>query len=306
MGITFEDFETQIKGCIVGLLIGDALGYPYENTPNIDQWQIEIVPGQHGEPAGAWSYPGCFSLATMCSIVESETIDLEDIMQKFSDSYIAGHLSPDNECKDIGRYTANAIKNFTNGHPFDMCGSNDTNDADALFRIIPIGIYLAFQPIENIIKSAHSVCHLSHQDIKSQVACAALCVTVRNIITQQPSKVFDQLIEYYQNANMKTHLESAIELKNARNKESPPRCVTQTFWSAWSIYAANHNDFQLACIRSVYQGEDTNGRTSLVGALVGLNLGVEGLPATWTEKLLLNQESIEVIENFIKIAWNNR
>lgn len=296
-----DQFELFLKGSIVGLLIGDALGYPYEGIPDIQDYEINMVPGSHGESVGSWSFPGSFALATMASLNECEQIVQDDLIEKFNDVYIAGYLSPDNECKDIGPITGESIKNFTNGIPPDICGATEqSNDNDCLLRILPVGLYFAIDPIETIVDQAHKVCIITHADVYSQVCCAAFCLIVRNILLQKAEKIFDTLDDYYHSKQMAEHSDALKELKEMRSKQiSNSRSINDTFWSAWSTYASSEQNFEKSLIQAIYIGGDTNGRAALVGALSGLANGLDSIPPQWLRKLNLTSESIEVIQTFV-------
>lgn len=82
-----EDDNMKIKDGIMGLVIGDALGVPVEFK---SRRYLEKNPvtgmgsgGVHGMPRGTWSDDTSMTLATMQSIVSTNGIDLEDIMNEF-------------------------------------------------------------------------------------------------------------------------------------------------------------------------------------------------------------------------------
>lgn len=294
------DIENNLKGCIVGFLIGDALAYPYENIDKIKEYEIDMVRGLHEESVGSWSFPGAFALATMSSINDCDGINLDDIVEKFNDVYIAGYLTVDNECKDIGPVTSEAIKNYTNGLPPDKCGVENANfDCDCLLRILPVGLYLAFRPLDEIVDQAHQVCKITHSDYYSQVCCAVFCLIIRNILLQKSEKVFDILTNYYSGKDMKNHADVLSKFKEKPKDVLNTRNINDVFWGAWSTYVSYENSFEIALIESVYLGGDTNSRTSLVGALCGLSNGLNNIPNKWLNTIALTSESMEIIQKFV-------
>jgi ADP-ribosylglycohydrolase len=228
-----EHAELFIKGAVIGHLIGDALGYPYENADNILQYQIEMVRGHFGELEGAWSMPGAFALVTMASLNEFEGLDLDDLMDKFNDVYIAGYLTSDKECKDLGPITSEAIKNYTNGMPIDRCGiREETTDNECVARILPVGLYFAPSPIDELIDNAHAVCRLTHANALCEVTCAAYCMVIRNLLLQRAEKALELLDDYYRTKKMDDHVKALGTLSEYRDVKNPngDKHVVDSFW----------------------------------------------------------------------------
>ena len=93
-----SDFEylNRIKGGIYGLLIGDALGVPYEfhlkdSIPPIEQ--IEMTPpdgyqrSHVGVEPGTWSDDGAQALCLLDSLIEKGKFDLIDFSDKLLNWY---------------------------------------------------------------------------------------------------------------------------------------------------------------------------------------------------------------------------
>lgn len=297
-----ESLESYIKGSIVGLLVADALAYPYKNVPNIKDYEIEMVAGLHGETVGSWTSVGAFNLATMASINEYDGILLDDLIEKLNNVYIGGLFCPDAESKDIGPVTAQSLANFSNDFPLDSCGSKDqTLDGDCLLRILPVALYYSTHDINEIIDQAHKVCSITHADIYSQVCCSAFCLIVRNILLQKAEKIFDLLFDFYQQQEMTTHSDLLLRFKEMRNSKhvSNTRNIDDIFWGAWSIHSCHEQNFKQALVSSIYLGGDTNNRTAIIGVLSGLTNSLEGIPNDWLSKLNINSEAMSVIQNFV-------
>ena len=78
----------RLAGALVGLLVGDALGVPYEfrspeALPPFDE--IEYTPPQgfqrahHGTPPGTWSDDGAQALCLLASLLHKGELDPEDL-----------------------------------------------------------------------------------------------------------------------------------------------------------------------------------------------------------------------------------
>lgn len=294
--------ELWVKGSVIGHLIGDAIGYPYEGIDNVAQYQIEMVRGHHEELEGSWSALGAFSLATMESLNEFDGIDLQDIMEKFNDVYIAGYLCPDNECRDLGSVTTQAVKNYTNGMPPDKCGiRDDVTDNDCLGRILPIGLYFASNPLDEFLDNIHAVCRLTHASEICEVTCVSYCMVIRNLLLQRAEKAFDIIEEYYRTNNSDKHLEALSALSEYKTTKNPTggKHVVDSFWSAWACHVKNENDFACCVTDSIHLGNDTNTTAALAGGISALSNGLNDIPYRWLRILRLNNETMEIIQTFV-------
>ena len=212
MAFSENDYlELFVKGGIVGLLIGDALGYPFLlSTDEIPEThKIDMIPSS--QELGVYTHIGSLMICTLASINEYNQVDPEDIMDKFHEFYVGGAYTPNNECFEIDGTTVQSIKNYSNGMPIDRCGlkNSDAKDNNALSRALIIGLYHATDDLPTLVKAAHDVCKLTHNTVTAQVCSALYATIVRNMVTQQAEKVFELLKDYYSDFD-KEYLE-AIE-----------------------------------------------------------------------------------------------
>lgn len=76
--------KTTLRDCIYGLVVGDALGVPYEFRPRGTFKCTDMIGyGTHGQSAGTWSDDTSMTLATCDSIRELGHIDTADMRDKF-------------------------------------------------------------------------------------------------------------------------------------------------------------------------------------------------------------------------------
>src|SRR5687768_16172592 len=114
--LTLED---RFAGGIWGLLVGDALGVPYEfhspqDLPPLAE--LEMVPpaGFHrahaGVPPGTWSDDGAHALCLLASLLDCGSLDLADVGQRLVNWYEHGSLAVDGRVFDVGIQTSHAIR----------------------------------------------------------------------------------------------------------------------------------------------------------------------------------------------------
>ncbi len=107
----------RIEGGIWGLLVGDALGVPYEfhparAIPGADAIEMAPPPGfaraHAGTPPGTWSDDGAHALCLLASLVHNGRLDAEDLARRLVNWYEHGYLAVDGRVFDVGVQTGRA------------------------------------------------------------------------------------------------------------------------------------------------------------------------------------------------------
>src|SRR5262245_53595217 len=137
----------RIEGGLLGLLIGDALGVPYEfhpphEIPPTDQIEFEPPPGfrraHAGVPPGTWSDDGAQALALLASLLDRGRFDADDFGGRLVAWYERGVLAVGGKVFDVGIQTAQAIRAILGGAPASSAGSTieHANGNGALMRVL--------------------------------------------------------------------------------------------------------------------------------------------------------------------------
>src|SRR5207248_10256236 len=118
--------QQRIEGGLVGLLIGDALGVPYEFSRPEDlpsQEEIEFNPparfrrAHAGTPPGTWSDDGAQALCLLASLLECGRLDPDDLGRRLLRCHTEGYLWVDGRAFDTGVTTAAALRALRAGVP---------------------------------------------------------------------------------------------------------------------------------------------------------------------------------------------
>ena len=195
-----EKRNYSIKSGILGLVVADALGVPYEfksrswceKNPMTDM----VGFGTYNLPPGTWSDDSSLALATVDGLTNSlrafkdninekqddldilEIIDYKDILQKFSNWFYDDEYTPYGNVFDYGGTTANGIYNFKSGAEPTVCGGNSPQDNGngSLMRILPIAYFIYFLSLkysfskEDQMKAIHNLSSLTHRHERSHMA----------------------------------------------------------------------------------------------------------------------------------------
>jgi len=113
-------------GAMTGLLVGDALGVPYEfhepSTLPLPE-EIEFNPPRGfdrahlGVPAGTWSDDGAQALCLLASLLACRRFDAEDFDSRLVRWQGEGYMAVDGRVFDIGITTGQALRAIKSGVP---------------------------------------------------------------------------------------------------------------------------------------------------------------------------------------------
>ena len=147
-----HDLPERRRGGLVGLLVGDALGVPYEFTPAAGVPQrsaIEMTPPPgfaraHGrvEP-GTWSDDGAQALVLLDSLLRLGRLDADDLADGIRRWYREGFCAVGGVVFDVGIQTSAAIRRHESGTPAPQAGpaGERDNGNGSLMRVLPLALW---------------------------------------------------------------------------------------------------------------------------------------------------------------------
>lgn len=273
----------KVYDAIMGLIVGDALGVPYEFKQR-DSFKCEdmVGYGTHNQPKGTWSDDSSMTLATMESITRIGRINLDDIMGNFISWYKNGKFTPYGKCFDIGYGTRCALENYESGMSVYTCGnySEQNNGNGCLMRILPFAFYKApYFEFDN-------VCGLTHPHIVSVVGCK-IYVNIARALLDGIDLYSAISIERYKMSTIRRiyykNLGSGLKVID-RDKVKSTGYVVDTLEAAlWCLL--NTDNYKDAVLLAVNLGGDTDTIAAVVGGLAGIMYGVEQIPEEWVKQI---------------------
>lgn len=141
-------------------------------------------------PPGTWSDDSSMALATLASIKECDDINYSDIMERFVSWSCDGEYTPAGEAFDQGETCLEAICNYAITKNYRTCGKTGewANGNSALMRIMPACLY-AYEKVlrkewdlKQAIECVHQVSALTHNHLRSKMACGIYYFMIKNII----------------------------------------------------------------------------------------------------------------------------
>jgi len=307
----------KIKGGVIGLTVGDALGVPYEflSREEMDQRPARdmIGYGSHNQPEGTWSDDSSLTFCLMESLCND--YDLNDIANNFTKWFYEDFYTARGKVFDIGIATKNALFQFKRGMTPELCGGFEeySNGNGSLMRILPLAYYLkkedCMQKRYNIVKQVSSITHGHFRSVFScfiyvELARVLLLFEVDKYVAYESIKVpiLDFAIENDFNPE-EIKLFARILEENIfnvkRNYIKSSGYVLDSLEAALWCFLTSDN-YEETVLKAVNLGEDTDTIATITGGLAGLYYGLESIPETWEFQLAKYEEINELIEKFSK------
>lgn len=284
----------KVYSGIMGLVVGDALGVPFEFCQR-DTFKAEGMTGYgtHNQPPGTWSDDSSMTLATLKSLALNKGINPDDIMARFARWLERGSYTPYGEVFDIGNATYSAIQRFRGGTPLSRCGGRTAfdNGNGALMRILP----LAFVPHTRY--ELRTVAGLTHAHEISQIACEIYVETAVNLLAgmHKHDAVFNAG-GYWPDCFDRLFWLTSLGREEIRSTGY----VVDTLEAA--LWCLLKTDSYRACVlTAVNLGDDTDTIAAVAGGLAGILYGVggeKGIPEEWIEQIARHDEIKQLCERF--------
>jgi len=177
--------EERLAGGLIGLLVSDALGVPYEfyapeEVPR--PHQIEYSPpagfrrAHPSAPPGTWSDDGAQALCLLDSLLVCGRFDAEDFGQRLVRWLDDGYLAVDCHVFDVGIQTANAIATLRARTPALMAGSTEESALGngSLMRVLPLALWHDGTDAQ-LVADARAQSQVTHGHLRAQICCFPNC-----------------------------------------------------------------------------------------------------------------------------------
>ncbi|MGN6141763.1 MAG: ADP-ribosylglycohydrolase family protein [Ralstonia sp.] len=291
-----------IIGGLIGLLIGDAIGVPYEfHSPEDlpDQHQIDMVPpvgfrrAHLGVPPGTWSDDGSQALCLLASLVECGKFKLTDFVARLLRWLDHGYMAVDGDVFDCGVQTAEALAQLRDGVPPQESGGSDehSNGNGSLMRVLPLALWHTGNDTY-LVRDAHLQSLPTHAHPRSLVACAFYCLVARGYMNRLPDpwvwadRRLADIYHDWPNLQERRTLLDELDVLRSFPKAEQLRGSGYVLDTIWSTHKAMKADsFEEVIKTSILLGNDTDTTAAVAGGLASIKYGLAAMPARWLEQL---------------------
>lgn len=285
----------RIRGAIWGLLVGDALGVPYEfrepsELPGSDM--IEMSPpdwfdrAHPGTPPGTWSDDGAQALCLLASLLEYGRFDPDDFAGRLLAWHKDGYMAVDGRVFDCGIQTGQALAALGAGASPLRAGPRGEydNGNGALMRVLPLALWYE-GPDADLIELAHQQSQITHGHVRSQVCCALYCLWARRIVIDEPfawDAAVGVLRGLYGDSVLRSELEDHVRPDDTSDGQGSGY-VVDTLRTV--RFVMEEPSFERVVREAIAHGRDTDTTACIAGGLAGARHGVAGIPARWLAAL---------------------
>jgi ADP-ribosylglycohydrolase/fructose-1,6-bisphosphatase/inositol monophosphatase family enzyme len=272
---------SRAQGCLLGQLVGDALGSLVEFRSAADIAQQYPHGVRHLADGGTWDTlagqptdDSELALMLARSLVQQGRYHPAAVF----DAYVHWYRSPP---FDIGGTTRAALGSRTLNHASQANGS--------LMRISPLGLFAAGRP-EHGAALARTDSGLTHPNPVCRDACAVFVAALAQAIDsgEGPEACYAGALAEAQRSVVQATVQQALE----QARGFPPADYESN--QGWVLIALQNAFFQLlhadrfedGVVATVMAGGDTDTNAAIAGALLGAVKGREAIPAAWRRAVL--------------------
>ncbi|GGB80618.1 ADP-ribosylglycohydrolase [Marinobacterium zhoushanense] len=295
--------QDRLRGMLVGLAVGDALGAPVEfMKPGSFEPVSDMRPGgPHRLPAGYWTDDTSMALCSGVSLYLRGGFDPQDHMQRFLRWYREGYLSSTGRCFDIGIRTRQALARFENdGELFAGKESFDSAGNGALMRLAPLLIYY-HRASEQAERLAVEHCRLTHGDLRCLEANRLLARLVRMLGEgRDKEEVFASLAH---DSGDIQHRELRQLAEGSFLQREPPQIrgrgyvVSALEAAMWAF--GKSDTFSEGALLAVNLGEDSDTTGAIYGQIAGTFYGYHAIPPQWRATLYQHEAIVALADHLM-------
>ncbi len=308
----------QIVGCLLGLVVGDALGVPaeFKSRRQLDRTPVTTMTGfgTHKQPAGTWSDDSSLALATAESLLEGYAP--RDMMRRFHAWLTTGYMTPHGEVFDIGNATRAALARFADGLAQEAWGGREERDNGngSLMRIAALSCAVHALDAATIVARSVEVSALTHAHPRSTMCCAYFSLLLRGLLAGQGldeamQAAAGDLREFLGPEEMQVLARVLDGTVFAAGRDQVAgsgyvvHCLEASLWAA-----ERGRGFRESVLLAVNLGDDTDTTGAVTGAICGAMYGLRGIPEEWLAAVVRGDMVRELAEKLATkiLAESNR
>lgn len=296
------------EGALVGVAVGDALGFPAEFRsraailaafpPNgVQEFVALHDPRWPERPAimGKRHPPGTYSDDTQMTIAVAEALlaedDLDAAMRAMGVEFVRWFESPDND-RAPGGTCMTGCANLAAGVPWREAGVADSKGCGSAMRVAPIGLRFAGERTRLLeVARASSLLTHGHRAAVESAAAAALLVALA-LEKRTPEQMHRAVLEECGPRSLELadrlgqvpdllSADPALALSAEGLGESwvAEEAVASALWCFWR----SPDDFRTTVLTAANTDGDSDSIAAIAGGISGAFNGIGAIPAAWHE-----------------------
>jgi ADP-ribosylglycohydrolase len=319
--------ESRCMGSIVGLAVGDAIGYPAEFRRRA---QIFAEIGSEGikdfialkdsrfsrpfftcpdHPPGTFTDDTQMSIAVAESLLSTDGGDLDQIMEEMSRQFVAWAGSSKNN-RAPGGACMQGCGNLSRGIPWREAGVADSKGCGSAMRVAPIGLF--YDDLDRVTEVARASALLTHGHPAALAAAAAAALMVAMALQDAtPPQMYDEIEKRCcgSSADFSTTWRKIPAMLTLSPEQVLTKDVLGEGWigeeavaSAMYCYWRSPDDYSAAVLTAINTDGDSDSIGAITGSVMGAKLGINAIPSNWRNGV----EDSDYLHALGKRLWQKR
>jgi ADP-ribosyl-[dinitrogen reductase] hydrolase len=303
----------QLRGALLGLVVGDALGVPVEfmSRRHLREYPVTGMRGYgtHHQPPGTWSDDSALTFQLVETLIEG--YDSKRLAERFVRWYVWNDWTPHGAVFDIGLATRSAIDRLEKGSDPEKAGENDeyANGNGSLMRVLPLAFVLRHRPMQERYELVCRVSSLTHRHIRSKIACFFYVeLLIRLLKGEEKHEAFThtqhRVRDYANSIDCPTDERELFTRLFYDDLAQVPE--SEIFSSGYVLHTLEASiwcflttdSYADAVLKAVNLGDDADTTGSVTGGLAGLTYGPDAIPADWQAALARRADIDDLIARF--------
>lgn len=300
------ELRDRYEGCVLGLAIGDALGWPVEFMPLPEirsSYGPDGIMDLHpagGVPKGSFTDDTQMSLALARAVISHGSRSDADFVSEAARQFVAWAESPEND-RSPGTTCMAACRALRRDLSWRAPEHNDSKGCGTAMRTAPIGLAWHGDE-ERIVRLAAMTSELTHGHPCATAGGVATALLVNWALSDlPPDQMLDRLIARV--LPISDEFVRKMEQVLAVLQEEPDAayCILGDGWvadeaTACALYAfwRSPRDYRQTVITAVNMDGDSDSVGCIAGAISGAFNGTAAIPESWRHAVERREELIEM------------
>jgi ADP-ribosylglycohydrolase len=283
------DVADRIKGSMLGLALGNALGAPFEGRMAAevpDPLPALELPWM-GLPPGSATEDTAMARNLVRSLAARGEFDPDDLVARHLEWFRSGP-------PDVDAFTRRVLSRVDGGEDafeaarsvWEERGPEVSAGNGSVMYCAPLGLAYADRP-EELLVVAPRLSALTHFDERCRTAVVAVTLTVAALTRgQSPEGAVAAGLAVVVDREGGEELEYLVEMAGVGRRIDGPDQGFCLFTAGVALQSLlGTGDFEIEVSRVVALGGDTDTNAAVAGALLGTVVGENGLPQAWLDRL---------------------
>lgn len=287
--------KDKFVGCLLGVAIGDALGFPVERFSLAQIRQHYGPEGVRDFASGGRYPPGTYSddtqltLATARALLQAADGSVDQIAEALALEYLAWYRSPE-AARGPGMTTLAACANLARGIHWSQSGIKESKGCGAAMRATPIGLCF-HSDREKLIAVARASSAITHAHPTGIAATVLNAYAVARLLEGvAPDDLLHELRTMASGAS--GELTAALDIVQSTARQEPATVFArigetgsaeEVFASALFCFLRSPGDFRTTVLTAANSNGDSDSIAAMAGGLSGTYNGVQGIPVPWVQ-----------------------